>query len=74
MSGKFEADESYTQAVSYLKKQMKVIIAMFMIMSMGSEYVSELRPPMGICLIPQMIYEAEEPRWNDTDRGKPKNS
>jgi hypothetical protein len=43
-------------------------------MSMGRDYVSELRPPTGLLFIPQIIYEYEQPRWNDTDRGKPKNS
>jgi hypothetical protein len=27
---------------------------------------------MGLLFIPQMIYECGEPRWNDTDREKPK--
>jgi hypothetical protein len=43
-------------------------------MSMGWDYVSELRPATGLLFIPQIIYEYGEPRWNDTDRGKPKNS
>jgi hypothetical protein len=42
--------------------------------SRWSETVSELRPPTGLLFISQMIYEYKEPRWNDTDRGKPKNS
>jgi hypothetical protein len=29
---------------------------------------------MGILFIPHMIYEYREPQWNDTDRGKLKNS
>jgi hypothetical protein len=36
---------------------------------MGSKYVSELRP----LFIPQVMNEYGEPRWNDIDRGKPKN-
>jgi hypothetical protein len=40
---------------------------------MGWEYVSELLPLKGILLIPQMIWVGER-RWNDTDRGKSKNS
>jgi hypothetical protein len=27
----------------------------------------------GLLFIPQVIYESEEPQWNDTDRGKLKN-
>jgi hypothetical protein len=27
-------------------------------------------PPMGLLFIPQVIYEHEEPWWNDTDREK----
>jgi hypothetical protein len=42
-----------------------------MIMSMGWNYVSELRPPTGLLFILQMIYEHGEPWWNDdADRGK----
>jgi hypothetical protein len=40
---------------------------------LGQDYVSELRPPTGLFLITQIIYEYGEPQWNDTDRGKPKN-
>jgi hypothetical protein len=36
----------------------------------GLVYVSAT----GLLLILQVIYEYGEPRWNDTDRGKPKNS
>jgi hypothetical protein len=42
-------------------------------MSMGWDYVSELRSLTGLLFIPQMMYEYGEPRWNDMDRGKPKN-
>jgi hypothetical protein len=38
-----------------------------MIMSMGWDYVSELRPPT---VHPQVKYEHGEPWWNDIDRGK----
>jgi hypothetical protein len=41
---------------------------------MGWDYVCELLPPTDILFIPQMIYECGERRWNDTDKGKPKNS
>jgi hypothetical protein len=41
---------------------------------MGGDYVSELLSLSDILFIPQMIYEYEERRWNDTDRGIPKNS
>jgi hypothetical protein len=41
-----------------------------MIMSMGWDYVSGLRPPTGLLLIPQVIYERGESWWNDIDRGK----
>jgi hypothetical protein len=36
--------------------------------------ISELRPPTDLLFFPKVIYEYGEPRWNDTDRGKPKNS
>jgi len=42
-----------------------------MIMSMGWDYVSELRPPMDILFVPQVIYEHGEPWRNEVDRGKP---
>jgi hypothetical protein len=35
--------------------------------------VCQLRSPMGLLFIAQMIYEYGEPRWNDADRGKSKN-
>jgi hypothetical protein len=47
---------------------------LFMIMSMGWGYVSELRIPTGLLFIPQVIYECGEPWWNDSGRIKPKNS
>jgi hypothetical protein len=31
-------------------------------------------PPTGLLFISQMMYECGESRWNDIDRGKPKNS
>jgi hypothetical protein len=40
----------------------------------GCETISELRPPTGILLIPQMICEYRVSWWNDIDRGIPKNS
>jgi hypothetical protein len=43
-------------------------------MSTRRDYVSELRPLTGLLFIPEMIYDSGEPWWNDTDRGKPKNS
>jgi hypothetical protein len=44
-----------------------------MIMSMGRVYVSKLGPARGLLFNPQVIYEYVESRWNDTDRGEPKN-
>jgi hypothetical protein len=45
-------------------------MSLFLFMSMGWEYVSELRPPMGLLFIPPppMIYEYAGLRWNDIDR------
>lgn len=39
-------------------------------MSSGQGYVSELRPPTGLLLILQTIYEYRELRWNNIDREK----
>jgi hypothetical protein len=41
--------------------------------SMGRDYVPEMRPLSGL-FYPQMTYENGEPRWNDSDRAKHKNS
>jgi hypothetical protein len=44
---------------------------LFLFMSMGWEYVSELRPRAGLLFPPPpppMIYEYAELRWNDIDR------
>jgi hypothetical protein len=38
-----------------------------MIVSMGWDYVCELRSPAGLLYIPQPIYEHGEPWWNDND-------
>jgi hypothetical protein len=43
-------------------------------MSMRWDDVSELRPRTGLLLIPQVIYEHGELRYDDTDRIKPNNS
>jgi len=40
----------------------------WLIMSMGWDCVSELRPPMGLLFIPQVIYERGEPWWNNISR------
>jgi hypothetical protein len=45
-------------------------VTLLLLMAMGC---SELRPSTGLLFIPQVISEHGEPRWNDTDRGKPKN-
>jgi 5-methylcytosine-specific restriction endonuclease McrBC regulatory subunit McrC len=47
-----------------------------MFMSMECDYVPELQTPTGILFDLQVIYEYEyvQPRWNHTDRVKPKNS
>jgi hypothetical protein len=45
-----------------------------LIMSMGLDYVSELRLPTGLLFILKVIFEYGELRLNDIDRGKPKNS
>jgi hypothetical protein len=38
-----------------------------MIMTMGQDYASKLRP-MGLLFIPYMIYEPGVPLWNGIDR------
>jgi hypothetical protein len=48
-------------------------INLFMFMSMGWDYVSDLRPPTGTFFVPQVTYEYGEPRWNDTDKGNRRN-
>jgi hypothetical protein len=47
---------------------------MLAFVSIGCDYVSELRPPTGLLFMPWMLYEYGETRWNDIDRGKPNNS
>jgi hypothetical protein len=39
-----------------------------MIILMGKDYVSEIRPQMSLLFIPQVIYEHGEPWWNDIGR------
>jgi hypothetical protein len=45
-----------------------------LIMSMGWDCVSELRPSICLLSILREIYDVEEQRWNDIDRKNPKNS
>jgi hypothetical protein len=47
-----------------------MVMMMMMKISMGLEYVSELRPPLGLLLIPQVIYKHGEPWWKEIDRVK----
>jgi hypothetical protein len=51
-----------------------IYIIMYIFMSLGWDYVTELRPPTGPIFILQVTYESAEPQWNYTDREKPKNS
>jgi hypothetical protein len=43
---------------------------MFVILSEGWDYVSEMRPPSGLLLMAQMMYEHGDARWNSIDRRK----
>jgi hypothetical protein len=45
-------------------------IILYLMMMMGSGYVSELRPPAGLLFTPQVIYEHGQPWWNDVDGRK----
>jgi hypothetical protein len=45
-----------------------------MLMSMASDYVSELWSPTGLLFILQVIYVCGKPKRNDIDREKLKNS
>jgi hypothetical protein len=40
-------------------------LTFMLFMSMGWNYVSEVRPPACLLFIPQVIYEYAEPWWND---------
>jgi hypothetical protein len=51
----------------------KCPLILILFLSMEWDYVSELHPRTGLLFIPQMIHGYEEPWWNDTKRGKPKN-
>jgi hypothetical protein len=61
---------SLHSAFSVKNKLLPYTLLMVMIMSMGWDHVSELRPLMGLFFIPQVIYEHGEPWWNHIDRGK----
>jgi hypothetical protein len=49
-------------------------VLLLLFISQGWDCASELRSQTSPLLIPQIIYEYGKPRWNDTDRRKPKNS
>jgi hypothetical protein len=59
---------------AYITRKHRYYTMLLLFMSIGRDYVSELRPPTGQLFISQMIHEYVEPRWNDIDRGKPKTS
>jgi hypothetical protein len=42
---------------------------LYVLMSIGRDYVSELRPPGGLLFIPQMICEYVDLQLNGSDRG-----
>jgi hypothetical protein len=46
-----------------------MMIIVIMIMSIRYDYVSELRPPISMFFIHQVIYKHVESWWNDIDRG-----
>jgi hypothetical protein len=55
--------------VTYVRPAWVLMMMMIIIiMSVGWDYVSELRPPKGLFFIPRMIYEQREPRWNDANK------
>jgi hypothetical protein len=47
-----------------------MMMIIIIIMSMAWDYVSELRSPTGLLLIPQDMCEHKEPWRNDTDMEK----
>jgi hypothetical protein len=49
---------------------MMMMMMMTMTMPMGSDYVSDLRPPTGLLFILKVVYEHGVPWWNDIDKGK----
>jgi hypothetical protein len=47
------------------------MMMIIVVMSMGLDYVSELRPPTGLLFISQVMYGCGEPWWNDdVNRGE----
>jgi hypothetical protein len=47
---------------------MVIMMRIIMVMSMTKDYVSDLRPPIGLVFIHLVIYEHGEPWRNDIDR------
>jgi hypothetical protein len=60
--------------ISWTCFKCSLLLLLLLFMSMEWDNVSEMQLPTGLLFIPQVIYEYGEPWWNDTDRGKPKNS
>jgi hypothetical protein len=52
---------------------LKINCSCLSFMSIGWDYVFEVRPPTGLLFILQTIHEYGQPQWNDTDRGQWKN-
>jgi hypothetical protein len=47
---------------------------MMMIITMGRDYIYELWPPTGLLFFSQVIYEHEEPWWNNRQGKTPDSS
>jgi hypothetical protein len=54
-------------SINYVNR-IVIIWSVLLFMSVGRDYVSELRPPTGLLFIPQVIYEYGEPRCNAINR------
>jgi hypothetical protein len=58
-----------TQAIPHWCDHFNNIWWMFMLILMGQDYVSELRPPMGLLIIPQIMYKYGEQQCPQTPTG-----
>jgi hypothetical protein len=56
--------------VNHLILSVAELVIRLLFITMGRDYVPDLRPATGLLFILQFIYEKGEPRWNDIDSGK----
>jgi hypothetical protein len=59
----------HRSSTNYEALHRTILSSLMLFVSVGCDHVSELQPPTRLLLIPYVICEHGEPRWNDIDSG-----